>query len=139
MTDLKPAACPWCGSDEHLYVSKCGSLTGDMPDRPYRVVCDHIDHDQVQGPVAYGKQAAITAWNTRHQSGRTGAGEALREALSDSQSTLSAIKAECIARTEQEEDQMASHIAEICQNTMVTNAAALSQSTAGEDGDTPDE
>lgn len=51
--------------------------------------------------------------------------DGLREALSDSQSTLSAIKAECIARTEQEEDQMASHIAEICQTTMLTNAAAL--------------
>lgn len=58
-------ACPWCGSTEHLSLSKCGSLTADMPSRPYRVVCNHIDHDQVQGPVAYGRLEAITAWNTR--------------------------------------------------------------------------
>jgi hypothetical protein len=58
-------ACPFCGTVDHLAVSKCGSLTGDMPDRPYRVVCNHIDHDQVQGPVAYGRFAAIAAWNTR--------------------------------------------------------------------------
>lgn len=63
MTELKP--CPWCDSVEHLVVSPCGSLTADMPDRPYRVVCNHIDHDQVQGPVEYGRYSAIRAWNTR--------------------------------------------------------------------------
>ena len=57
--------CPFCGAIEHLHVSKCGSLLGDMPGRPYRVVCDHIDHDQVQGPVAYGRMEAIAAWNRR--------------------------------------------------------------------------
>ena len=118
MTDLKPAACPWCGSDEHLYVSKCGSLTGDMPDRPYRVVCDHIDHDQVQGPVAYGKQAAITAWNTRHQSGRTGAGEALRK-IKDAARTPGIDAHVLLAKIG---------------NTAEIALAALSQSTAGEDG-----
>lgn len=57
--------CPWCGETEHLTLSMCGSLTGDMPDRPYRVVCDHLDHDQIQGPVAYGRFSAIAAWNRR--------------------------------------------------------------------------
>ena len=73
--------CPWCGSSEHLTVSKCGSLTGDMPDRPYRVVCDHIDHDQVQGPVAYGQTSAIAAWNRRATLSRSddGAGEAFQQ------------------------------------------------------------
>ncbi|WP_422057686.1 hypothetical protein [Sphingomonas sp.] len=60
---LKP--CPFCGSDEHLFVGWVGSLTGDMPDRPYRVSCNNLDHDTVTGPVAYGRHAAIAAWNTR--------------------------------------------------------------------------
>ena len=58
-------ACPWCGTTEHLSMQASGSLTGDMPDRPYRVVCTHIDHDTVVGPTAYGKTAARIAWNTR--------------------------------------------------------------------------
>lgn len=58
-------ACPFCGSDEHISVSKVGSMTADMPDRPYRVICHHIDHDNVLGPVSYGRRAAIAAWNNR--------------------------------------------------------------------------
>lgn len=57
--------CPWCGTSEHLSVQSVGALTSDMPDRPYRTICTHIDHDTVIGPTAYGKRAAITAWNTR--------------------------------------------------------------------------
>lgn len=66
MTD-KPEleACPFCGTDDHLHIGPTGSMTNDMPSRPYRVACTHIDHDAVIGPVAYGKQAAIAAWNTR--------------------------------------------------------------------------
>lgn len=58
-------ACPFCGSVDHLYLRAAGSLTRDMPARPYRYVCVHIDHDEVMGPVAYGEAAALTAWNTR--------------------------------------------------------------------------
>jgi hypothetical protein len=61
--ELEP--CPWCGSDEHLSTNSVGVLTADMPDRPYRVVCHNIEHDNVCGPVAYGARAAIEAWNTR--------------------------------------------------------------------------
>lgn len=57
--------CPWCGSGEHLSFQQVGSLTADMPDRPYRVICTHIDHDTVTGPTAYGEIAAAVAWNTR--------------------------------------------------------------------------
>ena len=60
-------ACPWCSTNEHLSFQRTGSMTADMPDRPCRVVCTHIDHDTVVGPTAYGKPAAITAWNTRTQ------------------------------------------------------------------------
>src|SRR3569623_224975 len=58
-------ACPLCGRAEHLSLQSVGSLTSDMPDRPYRVICTHIDHDTVVGPTAYGRLAAETAWNTR--------------------------------------------------------------------------
>lgn len=61
--ELKP--CPFCGSAEHLSISSCGVLTTDMPSRPHRVMCRHIDHDEVTGPVAYGRHQAIAAWNRR--------------------------------------------------------------------------
>lgn len=57
--------CPFCGTAEHLSYQWPGSMTADMPDRPCRVICTHIDHDTVVGPTAYGKFAAITAWNQR--------------------------------------------------------------------------
>lgn len=57
--------CPWCGCAEHLTIQSVGVLTVDMPDRPYRVICTHIDHDTVTGPVAYGRRQAIDAWNRR--------------------------------------------------------------------------
>jgi hypothetical protein len=60
---LKP--CPWCGSAERLTFQSVGSFVGDMPARPFRVVCTDIGHDDVQGPVAYSKAEALTAWNTR--------------------------------------------------------------------------
>jgi hypothetical protein len=63
MSELKP--CPFCGTSEWLEVSPCGSMTTDMPKRPYRVVCEHIEHDSVDGPVAYGSAEAIAAWNRR--------------------------------------------------------------------------
>lgn len=59
------ASCPFCGSADHLSVQSLGSFTGDMPSRPYRVICTHIDHDDVAGPVGYGRAAAVAAWNTR--------------------------------------------------------------------------
>lgn len=58
-------SCPFCGSNEYLSIVKFGSLTGDMPARPYRVVCSQIDHDDVCGPVGYGRPDAIAAWNRR--------------------------------------------------------------------------
>lgn len=58
-------ACPWCGTTDHLSVSPCGSMTNDMPARPHRVVCNHLDCEHVQGPVAYGRFEAIDAWNKR--------------------------------------------------------------------------
>ncbi len=57
--------CPWCGETERLFVSATGCMTDDMPDRPYRVVCTHLDHDTITGPVDYGRFAAIKAWNNR--------------------------------------------------------------------------
>lgn len=63
LADLR--TCPFCGTGEHLSTQSVGVMTGDMPDRPYRIVCTHLDHDTVTGPVAYGKIAAISAWNTR--------------------------------------------------------------------------
>ena len=65
--ELALEPCPFCGSTDHLTMAAVGSLTSDMPSRPYRVACHHIDHDQVHGPVAYGRGEAITAWNTRAQ------------------------------------------------------------------------
>lgn len=62
-SELKP--CDFCGSSDHLRVIAVGVMTRGMPDRPHRVICSHIDHDDVQGPVAYGRAEAITAWNTR--------------------------------------------------------------------------
>lgn len=58
-------ACPWCGLTEHLSVRAEGSYTPDMPARPYRVVCNHIDHDTVEGPIGYGRKGATAAWNRR--------------------------------------------------------------------------
>lgn len=52
--------------------------------------------------------------------------EKLEAAVNDNQATLLAIKADCAARIEWEEDQMASHIVDICQQTMLSNRAALS-------------
>ena len=60
--------CPFCWTSAHLSYQWPGSMTADMPDRPCRVICSHIDHDTVVGPTGYGKRAAITAWNTRRQS-----------------------------------------------------------------------
>lgn len=60
---LKP--CPFCGETEHLSLRSIGSMTGDMPARPYCVVCSNIEHDNVSGPVDYGKAAATAAWNRR--------------------------------------------------------------------------
>jgi hypothetical protein len=57
--------CPFCGSNEHLSLQNPGSMTADMPDRPCRVVCHHIEHDTVTGPTAYGRAAAIVVWNAR--------------------------------------------------------------------------
>ncbi len=57
--------CPFCWTSAHLSYQWPGSMTADMPDRPCRVICSHIDHDTVVGPTGYGKRAAITAWNTR--------------------------------------------------------------------------
>ncbi len=77
MASLENAdGCPFCGSDEHLSVGAHGSLTADMPARPYRVICSHIDHDAVCGPVAYGKSEAIAAWNRRALSLSSRSGEA---------------------------------------------------------------
>lgn len=76
-TTLEP--CPWCNSNEYLFVPAAGSLTPDMPARPYQVICVHIDHDTVRGPVAYGKEAARIAWNTR----ATTPAEAERKAIID--------------------------------------------------------
>lgn len=60
---LKP--CPFCGALDHLSVQSVGSMAAGMPDRPYRVICTHIDHDTVVGPTAFGRFNAVTAWNTR--------------------------------------------------------------------------
>lgn len=74
MTDLstQPALepCPWCKSTDHLILQAVGSMTADMPARPHRVICTHIDHGTVCGPVEYGAQAARAAWNTRPASDR---------------------------------------------------------------------
>ena len=57
--------CPWCGTTEHLSVQAVGSMTSDMPARPFRVFCTHIDHDTISGPVDYGRAGAIITWNRR--------------------------------------------------------------------------
>lgn len=72
--DLKP--CPFCGQTDFLTLHAVGSLLGSMPDRPYQVRCRHLDCEDVQGPVAYGREAAIAIWNTR-----TPDPAAIREAL----------------------------------------------------------
>lgn len=69
-TTTKPQAaelspCPFCGTGEYLSMQRPGSLTADMPARPHRVVCTHIDHDTVIGPTAFGEHAARAAWNKR--------------------------------------------------------------------------
>lgn len=76
MTDLnkeglEAAACPFCGTTEHLRLIGVGSLLPDMPDRPYKVVCRHLDCEDVSGPVAYGRHHAIAAWNTRVSSAQS--------------------------------------------------------------------
>lgn len=57
--------CPFCGETEHLSIRSTGSLISGMPARPYRVICSHIDHDTVSGPVGYGLSGATAAWNRR--------------------------------------------------------------------------
>lgn len=64
-TDAAMLPCPWCGVADRLRVTCVGSLTADMPDRPYQVRCGHLDCEDVAGPVAYGRGAAIAAWNRR--------------------------------------------------------------------------
>ena len=58
-------SCPFCGETDWLRVVSVGSLTADMPSRPYAVVCRHLDCELVHGPVAYGQVASVAAWNTR--------------------------------------------------------------------------
>jgi hypothetical protein len=70
ISNEKLVECPFCGLTEHLSLQSVGSLTADMPARPYRVVCHFIDHDDVQGPVGYGRGEAIAAWNSRTESTR---------------------------------------------------------------------
>lgn len=66
MADLdKLEPCPFCGTTDHLSLLAPGSMTPDMPSRPYQVICSHIDHDTVAGPTDYGRTAAIAAWNRR--------------------------------------------------------------------------
>ena len=75
--------CPFCWTSAHLSYQWPGSMTADMPDRPCRVICSHIDHDTVVGPTGYGKRAAITAWNTRRQSHSLPGDVGMREALEE--------------------------------------------------------
>lgn len=62
---LLKAGCPWCGQTENLRFRSVGSLTSDMPARPYKVVCMNGDCEDVSGPIAYGKIGAARAWNRR--------------------------------------------------------------------------
>ena len=62
---LLTTGCPWCGQKETLSFRSVGSLTADMPSRPYKVVCSGSDCEDVSGPVAYGKFAAAGVWNAR--------------------------------------------------------------------------
>jgi hypothetical protein len=57
--------CPFCRTADHLSLRSVGSVTADMHARPYQVMCHHLDCEAVSGPVAYGKDAAIAAWNRR--------------------------------------------------------------------------
>jgi hypothetical protein len=59
------ANCPFCRTADHLSLRSVGSVTADMHARPYQVMCHHLDCEAVSGPVAYGKDAAIAAWNRR--------------------------------------------------------------------------
>lgn len=66
--DVKLLPCPFCGTTEQLVNTPCGSMTVDMPSQPYRVVCTHLDCENVSGPagpVGYGKNASADAWNRR--------------------------------------------------------------------------
>lgn len=57
--------CPFCGTAEHLRVSKVGSYLSSMPAMPHQVRCRNIDCEDVSGPVQYGRFEAIAAWNRR--------------------------------------------------------------------------
>lgn len=59
---LKP--CPFCNSGDHLRVVRIGSMVSNGF-VPMAVCCSHLDCDDVQGPTANGKYAAIAAWNRR--------------------------------------------------------------------------
>lgn len=58
-------ACPFCKSAKFVSVTAVGSMLASMPARPYQVRCRHLDCEDVRGPVAYGRQAAIAAWNSK--------------------------------------------------------------------------
>ncbi len=62
---MELVACPFCGTTDFLRLNPCGSMTADMPARPYRVVCGHLDCEDVRGPVGYGRFEAAAAWNRR--------------------------------------------------------------------------
>ena len=57
------AACPFCGTTEHLSLRRVGSNIG--AGTPFAVLCHHLDCEDVRGPVQYGMPAAIAAWNRR--------------------------------------------------------------------------
>lgn len=55
--------CPFCRETQHLSVVRVGSNVGDGV--PMQVVCRHLDCEDVRGPVAFGRPAAVAAWNRR--------------------------------------------------------------------------
>ena len=72
--ELLPCPSPWC--DHRAYVASTDDDA--FYGKAFQGRCTQCG---LGGPVKRTEAEAIAAWNTRHQSGRTGAGEALREAL----------------------------------------------------------
>lgn len=113
---LKP--CPFCGSS-NIDATGWASTDAKGP------ACD--DCGASAGQVSQSHADNIAAWNHRHQSGRTGAGEAL--------ATVNAIleAAPELNPSNYDHDQVCELNAAMVEACLFSRAA-LSQSTAGEDG-----
>ena len=119
VAELLPCPSPWCNHRAYVASTDDDAFYG----KAFQGRCTQCG---MGGPVKRTEAEAVTAWNTRHQSGRTGAGDALMEARHLLQYARPLVG---IARS-MSDGGTSDSARLLCQRI----DAFLSQSTAGEDG-----